>query len=80
VEPGRMLGEIKKEHRDARKHNFLVPYQQVEFYKQTRGSVEVLCPLSRVVAGRRLDVAEYVCPHSSVRDLPGVPVVVRRRR
>jgi hypothetical protein len=31
----RMLGEIKKEHRDARKHNFLVPYQQVEFYDQT---------------------------------------------
>jgi hypothetical protein len=30
-----MLGEIKKEHRDARKHNFLVPYQQVEFYDQT---------------------------------------------
>jgi hypothetical protein len=34
-EPWRMLGEIKKEHRDARKHNFLVPYQQVEFYDQT---------------------------------------------
>jgi hypothetical protein len=33
-EPGRMLVEIKKEHRDARKHNFLVPYQQVEFYDQ----------------------------------------------
>jgi hypothetical protein len=31
-----MLGEIKKEHRDARKHNFLVPYQQVEFYEQTQ--------------------------------------------
>ena len=30
-EPGRMLGKIKKEHRDARKHNCLVPYQQVEF-------------------------------------------------
>jgi hypothetical protein len=30
-----MLGEIKKEHRDARKHNFIVPYQQVEFYDQT---------------------------------------------
>mgnify|MGYP003487330500 FL=1 len=33
-EPGRMLGEIRKEHRDARKHNFLIPYQQVEFYEQ----------------------------------------------
>ena len=33
-EPGRMLTEIRKEHRDARKHNFLVPYQQVEFYEQ----------------------------------------------
>jgi hypothetical protein len=46
-EPGRMLGEIKKEHRDARKHNFLVPYQQVEFYEQTpeaRWKYYVLCP------------------------------------
>jgi hypothetical protein len=34
-EPGRMLGEIKKEHRDARKHNFLVTYQRMEFYDQT---------------------------------------------
>jgi hypothetical protein len=31
-EPGRMLGEIKKEHRDAWKRSFLVPCQQVEFY------------------------------------------------
>jgi hypothetical protein len=30
-EPGRMLGEIKKEHRDARKQTFLVPYQQMKF-------------------------------------------------
>jgi hypothetical protein len=30
-----MLGEIKKEHREARKHNFLIPYQQVYFYDQT---------------------------------------------
>jgi hypothetical protein len=28
-EPGRKLGEILKEHRDARKHNFLVPCHQV---------------------------------------------------
>jgi hypothetical protein len=34
-EPGRMLGEIKKEHRDAWNHNFLVPYQKVEFCEQT---------------------------------------------
>jgi hypothetical protein len=46
-EPGRMLGEIKKEHRDARKHNFLVPYQLVAFYDQTpeaRWRYYVLCP------------------------------------
>jgi hypothetical protein len=29
-----MLGEIRKEHRDTRKHNFLVLYHQVEFYEQ----------------------------------------------
>jgi hypothetical protein len=42
-----MLGEIKKEHRDARKHNFLVPHQQVEFYEQTpeaRWRYYDLCP------------------------------------
>jgi hypothetical protein len=27
-EPGRMLGEIKKKHREARKHSLLVPYQR----------------------------------------------------
>jgi hypothetical protein len=46
-EPGRMLGEIKNEHRDAPKHNFLVPYQQVEFYEQTSEAqwrYYVLCP------------------------------------
>jgi hypothetical protein len=42
--------------------------------------VEVLCSLSRVVAGRRLDIPAYVRPNSSVRYLPGVPVVVLRRR
>jgi hypothetical protein len=45
--PGRMLGEIRKEHRDARKHNFLVPYQQVEFYEQHpdgRRRYYVSCP------------------------------------
>jgi hypothetical protein len=45
-----------------------------------RGSVKVLCSLSRVVAGSRLDLPTYVRPTSSVRDLPGVPVVVRRRQ
>jgi hypothetical protein len=45
--PGRMLGEIRKEHRDARKHNFLVPYHQVEFYEQHpdgRRRYYVSCP------------------------------------
>jgi hypothetical protein len=45
--PGQILGEIKKEHREAQKHNFLVPYQQVEFYEQTpeaRWRYYVLCP------------------------------------
>jgi hypothetical protein len=46
-EPGRMLGEIKKEHRDARKHSSLLPYQQVESYDQTpeaRSRYYVRCP------------------------------------
>jgi hypothetical protein len=46
-EQGRMLQEIKKEHRNARKHKFLIPYQQVEFYDQTpeaRRRYYVLCP------------------------------------
>jgi hypothetical protein len=46
-ETGRMLGEIRKEHRDARKHNFLVPYHQVEFYEQRpdgRHRYYVPCP------------------------------------
>jgi hypothetical protein len=43
-----------------------------------RGSAEVLCSLSGVVAGRRLDIPAYVRPNPSVRHLPGVPVVVRR--
>jgi hypothetical protein len=30
-----MLVDIKNEHRDARKHNFMVPYKQVELYEQT---------------------------------------------
>jgi hypothetical protein len=46
----------------------------------SRGSVKVLCSLSRVVAGSRLDLPTYNRPNSSVRDLPGVPIVVRRRR
>jgi hypothetical protein len=42
-----MLGEIRKEHRVARKHNFLVPYRQVEFYEQHsdgRHRYYVYCP------------------------------------
>jgi hypothetical protein len=53
-ETGRMLGEIKKEHGDARKHNFLVPYQQVEFYDQTpeaRSRYYVRCPAWWLEAG-----------------------------
>jgi hypothetical protein len=34
-DPGRLLAEIKREYRDARKYGFLVPYQQVEFYEQS---------------------------------------------
>jgi hypothetical protein len=29
-----MLGEIRNEHRNAQKHNFIVPYQQVYYYEQ----------------------------------------------
>jgi hypothetical protein len=46
-EAGRLLGEIKKEQQDARKHTFLVPYQQVKLYNQTpeaRRRYHVLCP------------------------------------
>jgi hypothetical protein len=44
----------------------------------SRGSAEVLCSPSGVVAGRRLDISAYVRPNPSVRHLPGVPVVFRR--
>jgi hypothetical protein len=44
----------------------------------SQGSVEVLCSLSVVVAGRRLDIPAYVRPDPPVCHLPGVPVVVRR--
>jgi hypothetical protein len=46
-EPGRMLGEIRKEHWDARKHKFHVPYHQVELYEQhpdVRRRYYVFCP------------------------------------
>jgi hypothetical protein len=46
-EPGLMLGEIRKEQRDARKHNFLLLYQQIEFYEQhpdCRHRYYVPCP------------------------------------
>jgi hypothetical protein len=46
-DPGRMIGEGKKEARDLRREGFLVPFQQVEFYQQspeTRASLYVKCP------------------------------------
>lgn len=46
-DPGRMIGEGKKEARDLRREGFLVPFQQVEFYQQSpeaRASLYVKCP------------------------------------
>jgi hypothetical protein len=46
-DPGRMMGEGKKEARDLRREGFLVPFHQVEFYQQspeTRASLYVKCP------------------------------------
>jgi hypothetical protein len=47
-DPGRMIGEGKKEAWDLRREGFLVPFQQVEFYQQspeTRASLCVKCPI-----------------------------------
>jgi hypothetical protein len=41
-EPGRILAETKKEHRDARKFGYLVPYHQVEFCEQIPASRDAL--------------------------------------
>jgi hypothetical protein len=46
-DPGRMIGEGKKEARDLGREGFLVPFQQVEFYQQspeTRASLYFKCP------------------------------------
>jgi hypothetical protein len=34
-DPGRLVSETCKEHWDARKYGFLVPFHQVEFYAQS---------------------------------------------
>ena len=46
-DPGRLAAETRKEYRDARKYQTLVPFQQVEFYAQrgeTRDALYVSCP------------------------------------
>jgi hypothetical protein len=44
---GRLVAETRKEYRDARKYQVLVPFQQVEFYAQrgeARDQLYVPCP------------------------------------
>ena len=46
MDPERLLMEAKKEHRDALRYGYLVPFQQIEFYTQSSADREkhyVLC-------------------------------------